>query len=116
MRTNALTAWNYFVESGYIWFLVAVLAWLIIPSVWKDIKHRHSPEFEDRGTLIARRQGTGRSGKNIHEMYFGTFETDSGTVLELEMTRQRYFTLQEGSRGQVHWKGSKLEDFREDET
>lgn len=113
MRINALAVWNDFVESGYLWFFAVVIAWLVIPSVWKDIKHRRAPEYEDRGSLLSRRQGTGRSGKNVHEIYYGTFETDSGQLLELEISRQLYHTLEVGAKGQLYWKGNQLEAFRE---
>lgn len=110
------TFWQKFAESGYIFLMLAVLGWLVIPSVWKDWKHSRAPEFESRAKLLSRRMGAGVSGKNVYETYLGTFETDFGQIVELEMPRQLYHTLDDGVWGQLHWKGKKLEDFREEET
>ena len=108
------TFWQKFTESGYILLMLAVLGFLVIPSVWKDWKHSRAPEFEARAKLVSRRMDTGMSGKNVYEIYLGTFETDFGQIVELEMPRQRYYTLHDNIWGQLRWKGKKLEDFREE--
>ena len=109
-----VTSWQQFSESGYIFMMLAILGFLVIPSVWKDWKHNRAPEFEARAKLISQRRDTGMSGKNVYEIYLGTFETDSGQIVELEMPRQLYYILHDDTSGQLRWKGKKLEDFREE--
>lgn len=106
--------WQRIGENGYIFFMLAVLGWLVIPSVWKEWKHSRAPEYESRAKLVSRRTDAGMSGKNVYEIYLGTFETDSGQIVELEMSRQLYHTIEDGTWGQLSWKGKKLEDFREE--
>lgn len=108
------TFWEKYVESGFLPIMLVILGWLVIPSVWKDWKHSRAPEFEARGKLISRRTGAGVSGKNVYDIYYGTFETDFGQIVELEMPRQLYHTLDDEAWGQLCWKGSKLENFREE--
>ena len=108
------TVWGKFVESGYIWFVLAIVAWLVIPSVWKDWKHSRALEFEARGKIISRRMGSGMSGKNVYEIYYGTFETDFGQILELQISQSLYYLLKDGTWGHLQWKGNKLEDFQEE--
>lgn len=59
--------------------------------------------------------GYDQSGKNVYEVYYGTFETDFGQIVEVRMPRASYYQLQDGASGHMTWKGGKMEDFRADE-
>ena len=106
--------WEKYVESGFLPIMLVILGWLVIPSVWKDWKHSRAPEFESRARIISRRQGTGMSGKNVYEIYYGTFETDFGQIVELQIPKNLYYIIKEDTWGHLVWKGEKLEDFQEE--
>lgn len=103
--------WN---EYGFLLFMLAVIAVCAVPSILRQWKYDRSPEYEARAQLISRRMDCDRSGKNIHEVYYGSFETDFGQIVQVQMPRDHYYLLKDGAWGQLRWKGGRVEEFREE--
>lgn len=50
----------------------------------------------------------GQAGSNIYHI---TFHTDTGDIVTLSMGYQDYYTIEEGSYGQLTWQGTRFWKF-----
>ena len=105
-----------FLSEHADWFIMlTIIAAAVIPSFLREHRYNRSPEFESQARLVSKRMGYDQSGRNLYEVYYGTFETSGGEVVEVRMPRDSYHLIREGDSGRLIWMGGKMEDFRGDE-
>lgn len=83
----------------------------------RTIRNENTPRSTERAAVLSKRMAddlVGETGYSGSMSFYGTFETESGLVLELRMGRRDWGGIQAGDTGLLHWSGDKMELFEKD--
>lgn len=102
---------------GYLILIVLVLPTLIRLAVVeiRRNKERSCPEKREIAMVRLKRWTEGNTGRGDTrdggQIWWVTFETECGTILELAVGRSVYAVLAVGDRGVLTWQGTRCLNF-----
>ncbi len=98
---------------GAIFILVfGIIIFTIIKGIGTWSKNNQSPRLNSFAKVVTKRTSVRGGGETrAHNVYYVTFEFDSGDRLELQVDGQEYGQLVEGDDGELTFQGTRYLGF-----
>ncbi len=95
----------------FILFLT-VFVLTLVRSVRQAHRNNQSPVLVIEALVVSKRQHISRTHEHLSTSYYATFEAETGSRMELELSATDYGLLAEGDRGHLTFQGTRYLGFQ----
>jgi len=95
----------------FILFLT-VFVLTLVRSVRQAHRNNQSPVLVIEALVVSKRQHISRTYEHLSTSYYATFEAETGSRMELELSATDYGLLAEGDRGRLTFQGTRYLGFQ----
>ncbi len=95
----------------FILFLT-VFVLVLVRGVRQAHRNNQSPVLVIEALVVSKRQHISRTYEHLSTSYYATFEAETGSRMELELSATDYGLLAEGDRGRLTFQGTRYLGFQ----
>ena len=92
--------------------LVSLFVVAVVQGLRNERRNNQSPTLVIEAVVVSKRQDISRSREHLSTYYYATFEAETGSRMEFELSGEEFGLLAEGDRGRLTFQGTRYLGFQ----